>query len=480
MKTNDGAAVICRGMARALFWFVLFGVICGFNSMVCAQDVDVANAYTTLNPGALPPPDLPPDGYGAYTPYTPEPLAPPEGAALRRLPSEGLPPVLVAPGAATISPVPNRFQYGLSFSVRGVYDDNITLAPPGFRKFHDWYVAIEPAIAIGIGDVIGRQENYIRLDYAPSILLFTDHDENNAVQHVIRLEGQYRFARLTLNLTQDVQILNGTDINSTLGNGTNISTVNLDVAGRTQVNVYRTHLGAAYVLTDKTFLSGDAEYSIYDYDPLISSERFIGHLFINYIFSPKLVIGIGGGGGVEWADSPDPTQPFEQVNARMTYQATGKISLYASAGVEFRQFEDDSSSRSGTYVSPVYELGATYQPFDGTLITLRGNMRLQNSAVLAGQDFVLSNIIAGVRQRLFGRVFIGVTGGYEHDHYFSSLQGVNATRDDDYWLIEPSADVAVWRHASVGAYYIHRENASSTNSFDFVDNQVGLRASIVF
>jgi len=489
MKMSKRGSVMTRATGRiGLFCLVLVGVVAGFNSIVCAQDVDVANAYTTAVGSALPAPDLPPDSYGAYTPYTPEPLAPPEGAALRRPATEGLPPMLVQPGAAAISPTPNRFQWGLSLLVRGVYDDNVTLAPPGFRKFSDWYVGIQPAIAVGWGDVVGRQGNYIRLDYAPEIDVYTEHSDFTDVQHLIRLEGQYNFGRLTLNLTQDVQILTATDTNSVIGNGTVISIANVDVAGRTDVNVYRTHLGAAYFLTDKTFLSGDAEYAIYDYDTsLISSERFIGHLFINYIPTGKLVLGIGGGGGIEWGDPPTPDQPFGSVNARVTYQATGKLSLYAMGGVEFRDFENNDDTR-GTYTTGTYELGATFQPFDGTLITLRGNRRIAVSAVLPGQDFTLSNIIAGIRQRLFGRVFIGVTGGYEHDNYFSTLNGVNATRDDDYWLIEPSLDVVIFNHprptfpfgASVGAYYIHRENASNVNTFDFVDNQVGIRAVFVF
>jgi opacity protein-like surface antigen len=484
MKMSKRGTIIGRATGRIGLFCSVCLLITEFHSIAYAQDVDVANAYTTAVGSALPSPDLPPEGYG--TPYTPEPLAPPEGAALRRPATEGLPPMLIAPGAATISPTPNRFQWGLSLAVRGVYDDNIFLVPPGFHKTSEWYVAIQPAIAVGFGDVVGRQENYIRLDYAPEFDIFIDHSDLNAVQHLIRFESQYRFSRLTLQFTQDVQILTGTDINSTIGNGTAISIANIDVAGRTDVNVYRSHLGAAYFLTDKTFLSGDAEYALYDYDdPLISSQRFIGHLFFNYVPTGKLVLGIGGGGGIEWGDSPTPDQPFGDVNARLTYQATGKISLYAMGGVEFRDFENNDDTR-GTYTTGVYELGATFQPFDGTLITLRGNRRVAVSAVLPGQDFVLSNIIGGVRQRLFGRVFVGVSGGYEHDNYFSTINGVNATRDDNYWLIEPSLDVVLFNHpapafgASVGAYYIHRENASNVNTFDFVDNQVGVRAFFVF
>src|SRR5438552_18436758 len=120
MKMSKRGTVSGRPTGRiGLFCLVLLGAVAGFNSMICAQDVDVANAYTTAVGSALPQPDLPPDGYGAYTPYTPEPLAPPEGAALRRPATEGLPPMLVQRGAAAISPTPDRFQWRRSLLVRG-------------------------------------------------------------------------------------------------------------------------------------------------------------------------------------------------------------------------------------------------------------------------------------------------------------------------------------------------------------------------
>jgi hypothetical protein len=484
-----------RAVGRVgLFCVVLFGVIGGCNSLIYAQDVAVdtnsATAATDVEPPLLvpvesAPPALPTEetsgvssttafaaasGPGVNATPDPEPLTPAEGVALRWPPSAE-----IYGGESELLSASRGFQYGLGLGLRGVYDDNINLTR--FNKVSDYYFAIEPAIALGFGDVIARQENYIRLDYAPSILLFSDHSENDAVQHLIRLEGQYRFSRLTLQLTQDVQLLDGTNINSTTGPGNISNTVNLDVAGRTQVDIYRTHLGASYDLTDKTFLSGALEYSVYDYHSLSSSERILGNLFINYKYSPKLVIGIGGSGGYLWADAPNPNQTFEQANVRTTYQATGKISLYAEGGVEFRQFENNNRD---TYVTPVYELGATYQPFDGTTITLRGNRRIQNSAVLAGQDFVLSNIIVAVRQRLFQRIYIGVTGGYEHGNYFSTVSGVDATRDDNYYIIEPTVDIELTRRWTIGAYYLHRQNDSSSDNFTFDDNQVGVRTKFVF
>ena len=57
---------------------------------------------------------------------------------------------------------------------------------------------------------------------------------------------------------------------------------------------------------------------------------------------------------------------------------------------------------------------------------------------------------------------------------------VSATRDDDYWFIEPSLDVLITRWLSAGVYYLHREDSSNDDFFSWEDNQVGVRATVRF
>jgi hypothetical protein len=70
--------------------------------------------------------------------------------------------------------------------------------------------------------------------------------------------------------------------------------------------------------------------------------------------------------------------------------------------------------------------------------------------------------------------------GYEHSNYFATDRDVNATRDDDYWFIEPSIDVLITRWLSAGVYYLHREDSSNDDFFSWEDNQVGVRATVRF
>ncbi len=383
--------------------------------------------------------------------------------------------IQAAPGAAaaSYSPQPRRFQYDLRLTIRGVYDDNINISH--FNRVSDYYVAIEPEIILGFGDVVGRQDNYILLDYIPTGLLYVDHSENDAIEHRIHLEGGHRFSRLTLSLSQDVNILDGANLGDTTD--TTGHQVNLDVSARTRLNLYTTYAKASYDLSAKTFLTGEFNAVIYDYVNFISSEMYSGGLYLNYNYSPKLVIGFGGTGGFNLVDDPNPDQTFEQANVRLVYQATGKLSLNASGGVEFRQFAHNSR---GEHISPVFDIGAHYQPFDGTDITLTAGRRTLNSGFFPDQDFTATNVTIGIRQRLLQRISLGFTAGYENSDYFNTVEGVSATRRDNYFFVEPSIDITITRFWTAGVYYLHRQNDSVLDSFTFYDNQVGVRTTLHF
>ena len=175
-------------------------------------------------------------------------------------------------------------------------------------------------------------------------------------------------------------------------------------------------------------------------------------------------------------DDPTPDQTFEQANVRLTYVLTGKLNANASGGVEFRQFDSGRSD----YVSPVFELGLKYEPFDGSSFSLTGSRRITASASLAGQDFTSTQFTASGRQRLLQRVFVSLTVGYENLTYFNTLADVGSTRDDNYYFLEPAIDVTITRFWTAGCYYLHRQNDSSVSIFGFDENQAGIRSTLIF
>jgi hypothetical protein len=402
---------------------------------------------------------------GGYTTVVPAPVpAGPNGVVYGRD---------VFPGGEPIeSGEPRRIFYKFGLTVRGVWDDNIFIS----RTNHvsDYYFAIEPYITIGVGDIEGRNKSYLRLDYMPSAILFIDHSDQDAFNQLIHLEGGYDFGRLRLTLAEDIALLESANLNSFVD--TTGLWANTDASGPTRVNIFNTRLRADYQLTGKVYLQGEFDSLIYFYPDHISSYMISSGLYVYYNWLPKVSVGIGGTVGYDWVDNPTTNQTFEQVNARLNYEVTSKFFLYASAGVEFRQFDGNR----GTYTTPVFEVGSIYNPFSGTTITLAAGRRIYNSGYLANQDFGTTYVVGRFQQRLFRRVYFGLGAGYENSDYFATDRDVSATRNDDYWFIEPSVDVLITRWLSAGVYYLHREDISNIDFFSFDDNQVGVRATVRF
>jgi Putative beta-barrel porin 2 len=378
----------------------------------------------------------------------------------------------IAVGEGPPTGEPRRFHYGLSFTVRGVWDDNIFLSHD--HKTSDYYFAIEPTLTLGIGDVTGRSRSYLRLDYMPSAILFVDHSDEDAFNQLIHLEGGFSTGRLRLSLMQDVALLQSANLNSFID--TTGLWANTDASGPTRMNIFNTRGRAEYDLTGKLYLQGEFDSYTYFYPNNISDYTVSGGLYLYYRWLPKVSVGAGGTFGYNWVDDPTPNQSFEQVNARLNYEVTAKLGLYASAGVEFRQFDGDRS----TYTTPVFELGLTYYPFEGSTFTLAAGRRIYNSGFESGQDFANTYVVGRFQQRLFHRLYLGLASGYENADYFAADDNVNANRNDDYWFIEPSLDVLITRWLTAGVYYLHREDNSNVDFFSFDDNQVGVRATVRF
>jgi hypothetical protein len=375
-------------------------------------------------------------------------------------------------GETTDSGEPRRFHYSFLLTVRGVWDDNIFISHT--NKVSDYYFAIEPQITLGVGDIAGHNTSYLRLDYMPSAILFVDHSDQDAFNQLIHLEGGHSFGRLTLSLSQDVALLESANLNSF--SDTTGLWANTDASGPTRMNIFYTRLRASYDLTGKMFLQAEFDSPTYFYPNNISDYTISGGLYLYYNWLPKLSVGIGGTFGYTWVDDPSTNQSFEQINLRLNYEVTAKLALYASGGVEFRQFDGNRN----TYDSPVFELGVSYHPFEGSYLSLAAGRRIYASGYLEDQDFGATYVAGRFQQRLFHRVYLGLGAGYEHSNYFATDRDVSATRDDDYWFIEPSVDVLITRWLSAGVYYLHREDSSNDDLFSWEDNQVGVRATLRF
>src|SRR5215217_2133631 len=216
----------------------------------------------------------------------------------------------IAVGEGPVTGESRRFHYGLLFTVRGVWDDNIFLTHD--HKTSDYYFALEPMLSVGFGDMQGRSRSYLRLDYMPSAILFVNHSDEDAFNQLIHLEGGYSSGRLRLSLMQDIALLQSANLNSFID--TTGLWANTDASAPTRINIFNTRLRAEYDLTGKLYLEGDFDSYTYFYPNNISDYTVSGGLYLYYRWLPKVSVGVGGTFGYNWVDDPTPNQTFEQIN----------------------------------------------------------------------------------------------------------------------------------------------------------------------
>ena len=407
-------------------------------------------------------------------------------------------PFSLTPSANPSAPLPDatttnnigtarRFQYNFALTLGSTFDDNIFLEASS-RKRSDVYFTLQPTVSLGFGGDDGSG-NVVRFTYSPQVLLYAAHAELDAVQQFVTLSGVYHLPRITLTGSLGVQILDSTDVGNPQGSATPgqsvipvstspVSSVNLDTSQRTRSNLYNAALDANYFVSDKVSydVAGQFSETEYESEKLVSSSTLSGSFFFNYSPTGKTTVGAGVTGGYVPADAPTPDQSFEQGNLRFSFNPSPKLLATGQVGLEVRQ----SSGKGGSDLSPVFELDASYFPFDGSSISLTGNRQVQTSAVLGGQDYTLTGFSVSFSQRFLQRAFLRLTTGYSHSDYMSETSSVSAGRSDNYYFVQPGVDLNLRDNLTVGGYYLFRSSTSSELDRNFADNQIGVRLSFGF
>ncbi len=459
---------------------------------------------------------LPPDS--TPPPAVPLPLPVPEQTGSQLSPTAsgtvltngapGTTPATELPGGASTTGVTadvRRFQYAFRLSTGLTYDDNIFLTsddtasirrtpgaavpinntPRSGISRSDLYFTIDPSVSLGYGDFLTRATNYVEFDYNADVLLYTKNTDQDTVQHFINLQGAYHFAQVTLTLSQGVQILDSTEVGSVntgsqLG-GSSPSTpstqVNLDASQRTALNIFSTRLSANYAFSQKTSVDLDGYFSADDYQTLISSDTFSADSYFNYSPTGKITLGLGVTGGYVIQDESAPNEFFQEINLRLSYAATGKLSLAGTLGVESREI---GGHDGGTEVTPVFDLTVSYTPFDSTSLALTASRSIETSAVLTGADFDSTGFSFTISQRFFQRVYTRLSLGYTYSSYVAAGTGASINRTDNYYFVQPALDYSIRQYLTADVFYSHRQSSSSLSGNGFSDNQIGVRLSLSF
>ena len=344
---------------------------------------------------------------------------------------------------------------GIGFGL--IFDDNFTVTN-GNRKA-DTLLTISSGLTLTLGSTESRV--MVRANYNASGVFFLNHSSENSFDQSLTFDLAYRMQRLTLGLHIRPSLISGSS---------------LDAGDRVGRKIFYAGLTANYNLSDKTSINVNTDYTYASYNGLLSSREARVQAFVNYLVTPKVTLGLGGGYGVLDVDGGQ-TQTSEQALVQVSYAATAKLSLNANAGWEFRNGGDGVPTSS----TPVFSVGAAWTPREKTTISVDARRRTYGSAALVGQNYEATGFSATITQQLRPRISANLTVGYEFTEYQQALVGVDASRKDNYFYTRVGLGFPVNRWCSGNVFYEFSNNSSTGNGARAFDrNRVGMFLSCKF
>jgi len=340
----------------------------------------------------------------------------------------------------------------------GYYDDNIALSQT--HRESDFALAVEPGMAVGFGDLIAQQNNFLIADYTGRLTAYMDHSSADSYEQFATVRAQLALAKLKLNTNFRFLDLDDVDV---------------DTGARTSRRIFDTTQVASYDISEKDFIEVQGQNVVREYEIGPGSVEWQGRALYNYRWDPKLTLGGGFAAGVLDADG-STGQTYEQALGRVFYDPTEKISIQAQGGLELRQLGGDVPDR----VSPVMDLTCTYKPSLGASVRRSKLLKRASSSASDNLDYTATGVDLSVSKELGVSWRAILKGGYESNSYFYTNVQAGSPREDNFFYTNPSIQLRVTEQAKLEFFYNYRENASNDSDRAFTDNQVGLRASFTY
>jgi hypothetical protein len=349
------------------------------------------------------------------------------------------------------------FHYALA--VGETYDDNIFISPD---KRADLVTHVAPSLAYEQGDKTAANANYLSAIFRPTLYFYAHNSQQNRVDYYADALYQHSWTRLTLSLEQRWDELSGTDI---------------DVGNFFQRDIYTTTLTGNYTYDSQLSFTGIETQRISNYQEVAisSTHEWITDLYANYEVAPKLTLGIGPRFGFDTI-ATQPGQTYQDLLFRLAYKISAKINLSFDGGGEYRQF-DGGTDR----IYPVFDMSASYTPFDGTQLSLSANRQEVISFGDIGGDYLNTQVQVSLRQRFLENFYFLSSAGYQLDAYEQVAgQGVANNREDNYLFLNAGVewDPQAWINVSTRYQYSQDDSTMAANKFN--DNQFDIQTALQF
>jgi hypothetical protein len=311
---------------------------------------------------------------------------------------------------------------------------------------HSIIQTISPGALLEIG-------RHWTLDYSPLWTIYSNHQFSDNFGQSVKLVGGTTYNDWVLGLIQGYS---------------DISALSAATASQTRTETYNTALNGSYTMNSKMSLDLGLNQNIVSADQFSSYSEWATMNWLNYQFWPRLNAALGAGGGYDdEASSPDMT--FEQFQGRVNWRATDKISFQIHGGAEVRQFLSGGAS---PLVNPIFDATIQYQPFEQTRLSITGQ-RIVASTYLQDQVTETTGVNADLNQRLLGKLFLDLNGGYQAVKYVSSVNTSGSSREDDYYTLNARLSHAFLKRGTIAVLYQLSRDNSNQPGYSFTSHQVG-------
>ncbi len=289
------------------------------------------------------------------------------------------------------------------------------------------------------------------LDYTPTFNFYSDKSFKDNVGQSVTLTGGASYEAWKFGLSQ---------------NFTYTSSPQAQTGTQTGQDTYSTTLTASCPLNSK--MSVDLELDQFlDFPSGFQTSKTWSTLdWLNYEFWPRLTAGVGAGVGYVNAT---PDMVFEQLQGRVGWRATDKISFQVNGGAEFTQVTDDGSD---SLANPIMGASIQYQPFEQTKLSV-GASRVVSPSYYDNELSVVTSVNGNLSQRLLGKLYLEVSAGYNWNDYTSLASGVAAQSAADYYSVNVQLSTAFLKRGTIAVFYNYSDNSTAQANLSYTSNQVG-------
>lgn len=208
---------------------------------------------------------------------------------------------------------------------------------------------------------------------------------------------------------------------------------------------------------------------------------------LNDQFWSRFNAGIGVGVGYnQQQGSPDSIYEVYQVS--VNWRITDKISFSANGGLQDQEYLGGTGTNgvASDMLVPIFGGVIQYQPFDQTRISVTANRTISTSEY---QNQVVENtsINADFNQRLFGGLYLDLSGGYTTASYDATVFGLSTGRNDDSYTFNARLTCPFPKRGTFSVFYLYGNNSSSqtgfaagASAFSYSSSQIGFSIGYIY